>query len=114
MDSSSYMDRAFRAYFKAGGTEQPSSESSTIEEDEGLRYVVLRHCNGTLAVYRILNNGRLKRRKRWSNKIDVPLPEKELQGFEFGFTERDREISRLADERRAKMRKVRNAQRLRI
>jgi hypothetical protein len=109
MDSGSYMDRAFRAYFRSGETEQPSSDSSTLEECQGLRYIVLRNCNGVLAVYRIRNSGRLKRLKRWSIQIEVPRPEENEHGFQFGFTSRDYEIMRLQKERRAKMRKVRNA-----
>lgn len=109
MESESFMDRAFRAYFRSGGTEQPSQEASTFEEYQGLRYIVLRNSSGTLAVYRILNSKKLKRRKRWSIQLEVPQPEEEQQGFQFGFTERDYEIMRLSDERRAKMRRVRRS-----
>jgi hypothetical protein len=56
--------RAFRAYFRSGGVDQPKSGPATTLHD-GKQYVVLRNTNGILAVYRIRNDGRLKRLRRW-------------------------------------------------
>lgn len=60
--------RAVAAYFRAEGWNpragQPGADSGEIER-AGKRYVVLRNCNDILAVYRIRNDGMLKRLKRW-------------------------------------------------
>ncbi len=62
--------RAIAAYFRAGEREQPSESLSGCEELEGKQYVVLRSTAGTLAVYRVRNDGILKRLKRWSRELD--------------------------------------------
>jgi hypothetical protein len=85
--------RAFAAYFRTGGTEQPANTSAEVEH-EGKRYVVLGNINGILAVYRVIprltgqtttfNKDRgafvtdasgitmaLKRMKRWPKEIEV-------------------------------------------
>lgn len=61
--------RAFAAYFKAGGTDQPSSQSGVMDV-EGLRYVRLFSAGRMLAVYRVDTVGRLKRLKRWPKPLD--------------------------------------------
>jgi hypothetical protein len=49
----------------------PSSEASGEEEIGGKQYVVLRDAGGgTMAVYRVRNDGMLKRLKRWPSVID--------------------------------------------
>ncbi|KUI17370.1 hypothetical protein AU192_01260 [Mycobacterium lehmannii] len=55
--------RAFAAYFRTGGTEQPARSGGVVERD-GLLYVVLRHSRGLLGVYRVRNNGMLRRMRR--------------------------------------------------
>ena len=65
-----YLTRAFAAYFRSGEREQPSNSSSLVEH-MGLRYVVLENENGVLAVYRIRNDGILRRMKRWPKEIEV-------------------------------------------
>ncbi len=64
-----YIGQAFKAYFRDNRDElgrelildQPSN-ASDIEYHKGDTYVVLRNCNGILAVYRVMKrNGRLKR-----------------------------------------------------
>lgn len=62
--------RAFAAYFKSGGTAQPSGSSGAIIVD-GLKYVHLHNSGQTLAVYRVDTVGRLKRLKRWPKAIDA-------------------------------------------
>lgn len=57
------------AYFRSGGNEQPSADSRVVLHND-LQYVVLTNVNGTLAVYRIRNDGMLKRLKRWPETLD--------------------------------------------
>lgn len=63
--------RAFTAWFKAGGpyTDQPSN-MSTVEAHASHWYVVLRNVRGTMAVYRVKNDGMLKRLRRWPSSIE--------------------------------------------
>jgi hypothetical protein len=56
--------RAFAAYFRAGGSDQPANTSG-VAEVGGHRYVVLRNVRGVLAVYRVRNDGVLKGLRRW-------------------------------------------------
>ena len=60
--------RAFAAYFKAGGDDQPSNASGLVELG-GKRYVVLHSGASVLAVYRVRNNGILKRMVRWPAQL---------------------------------------------
>lgn len=64
-----FVRRAFAAYFRSGGTDQPSRHSDVITV-AGKRYVYLQNTRGTLAVYRIDNSERLKRLRRWPKEID--------------------------------------------
>ena len=50
------VQRALAAYFRTGGTEQPS-QSSGVEKHGGKKYVVLRNARGALAIYRVRNDG---------------------------------------------------------
>ena len=60
--------RAFRAYFRSGGIDQPASHSG--EEWSGdKRYVVLRNVRGVLAVYRVRASGTLRREKNWPDDL---------------------------------------------
>lgn len=47
--------RALAAYFRSGGC------SGVVQEYDGKLYVVLSNVRGTLAVYRVRNDGMLKR-----------------------------------------------------
>ena len=69
------VQRAFAAWFRSGGTDQPSVTESGIKRHKKMAYVILRNTRGTLAVYRVRNDGILKRLKRWP--IEVAEPEKE-------------------------------------
>jgi hypothetical protein len=60
--------RAFAAWFRSGGTNQPSSASGLIEW-QGKQYVILQSALGTLAVYRVRPGGQLKRLKRWPAQV---------------------------------------------
>lgn len=61
--------RALAAYFRTGGTEQPAGGGDLVEHD-GMTYVVLRNVSGILAVYRVRNDGILKRLKRWPAELE--------------------------------------------
>ncbi len=63
------VSRAFAAYFRAGGRDQPAS-SSGERRHEGKDYVVLENINGTLAVYRVRPDGILKGLRRWPAEIE--------------------------------------------
>lgn len=62
--------RAMKAWFRAGGEDLPSNLSDEVSHN-GLRYVVLANVNGTLAVYRITNNEKLRRLKRWPKALEA-------------------------------------------
>lgn len=64
MPKSDLERRAFAAYFRSGGTEQPSATISGVEEHDGKTYVVLRNVSGLLACYRVRNDGKLKLLRR--------------------------------------------------
>lgn len=68
MEIQDLLRRAFAAYFRAGGTDQPAN-TSDVSEHAGLRYVVLRNGAGPLAVYRVKNDGMLRRLKRWPEAV---------------------------------------------
>ena len=61
--------RAFTAYFRSGGTDQPSGGPATTTHG-GKQYVVLRNARGLLAVYRVRNDGMLKRLRRWPSALE--------------------------------------------
>lgn len=64
-----YERRAFAAYFRSGGTDQPSKDDSGFMDFDGWKCVVLRNTYGTLAVYRVANS-RLRRMKWWPEDLD--------------------------------------------
>ena len=60
--------RALAAYFRHPSEailDQPAEGLSGIEQHNDSQYVVLRSRHRTLAVYRVRNDGQLKRLKRW-------------------------------------------------
>lgn len=61
--------RGFAAWFRTGGTDQPSG-SSGVHTVDGLKYVALHNGGKMLAVYRVDNQGRLKRLRRWPKELD--------------------------------------------
>lgn len=69
MAESPIVRRAFAAYFRAGGTQQPANTSGEVEH-EGKRYVVLANVSGILAVYRVRNDGVLKGLRRWPREVE--------------------------------------------
>jgi len=64
--------RAYAAYFKTEGREaaQPSEVDSGEIEHGGKQYVALRNRNGILAIYRVRNDGMLKRLRRWPAALE--------------------------------------------
>lgn len=71
-DEADLTRRAYAAYFRAGGTEQPANTSGVVEHEDKL-YVVLHNVRGTLAVYRVRNDGALKRMRRWPSAVEAWL-----------------------------------------
>jgi hypothetical protein len=69
-DDDEMIRRAKAAWFRTGGSDQPGSSHSGVEESNGKHYVVLRNVNGVMAVYRIRNDGILKRMKRWPEEVE--------------------------------------------
>jgi hypothetical protein len=66
--------RAMTAWFRACRAEgaiadQPANDSGPVVH-EGKQYVVLRNVRGVLAVYRVRNDGVLKRLKRWPSELE--------------------------------------------
>ena len=61
-------DRAFAAYFRTGGWDQPANYSGEVAH-EGRRYVVLRNARGVLAVYGVRRDGRLTRLEDWPEEV---------------------------------------------
>ena len=55
--------RALAAYFRSGGTTQPSG-GGIVQDYGGKLYVVLSNVRETLAVYRVRNDGMLRRLRR--------------------------------------------------
>ncbi|MCA9189126.1 MAG: hypothetical protein KDA99_26055 [Planctomycetales bacterium] len=72
IDEDALVRRAFAAYFRSGGSDQPSGNSGLVMVD-GKYYVHLYNGSRTLAVYRVDTSGRLKRLKRWPSEIDEPI-----------------------------------------
>jgi hypothetical protein len=64
--------RAFAAYFRSGANQQPANTSGVINHN-GKLYVHLHNINGPLAVYRVRNDGVLRRLKRWPAALDEML-----------------------------------------
>ena len=71
MPTNPYNARAQAAYFRSEGEGAciPRGESDLLCDEEGKYYVALSNCNGVLAVYRVRNDGMLKRLKRWPRAI---------------------------------------------
>jgi len=70
MLNQNFVERAMKAWFRAGGEELPSNLSDEVSHD-GLRYVVLENVNGVLAVYRITNSEKLRRLRRWPKGLEA-------------------------------------------
>jgi hypothetical protein len=81
MDNEDLSRRALAAYFRSGGTTQPTG-GGVVQEYEGKQYVVLSNVRGTLAVYRVRNDGMLKGLRRpprelapdWYDEPPSPIP----------------------------------------
>lgn len=65
--------RAFAGYFRTARgeeLEQPSQSTSRVEVREDRAYVVLRSAREVLAVYRVRNDGMLRRMARWPKDVE--------------------------------------------
>lgn len=65
LDHDDLLDRAHKAYFRAGGTAYPNSGHSGVAEHGADAYVVLRTGSDILAVYRVRSSGELRRIEEW-------------------------------------------------
>ena len=63
-DDKDLLRRAMDAWFRASGTDQPSTQSDVIDMD-GRAYVRLANASGVLAIYRLGEDGQLRRLRRW-------------------------------------------------
>lgn len=102
------MKRAMAAYFRAGESQQPSSNDSGVMVHNEHQYVVLRNVSGTLAVYRVRNDGMLKRLKRWPDALDFEGAVNEgadvlMQAVKLA----DRLIAKAADAEKTDLKKLR-------
>lgn len=69
MDDATLTRRAYAAYFRSGGSDQPN-RASGVQDAGGHAYVVLRTGHRMLAVYRVRNDGVLKGLKRWPRELE--------------------------------------------
>lgn len=70
-DGAELLKRSMAAYFRSGEGQPPSTSDSGLMVHNGHQYMVLRNSSGTLAVYRVRNDGMLKRLKRWPDALDI-------------------------------------------
>lgn len=70
MGDQDLLRRAYAAYFKMGGVDQPAANVSGVVKHKRLLYVVLANAKGTLAVYRVKADGALRRLRRWPSELD--------------------------------------------
>lgn len=69
--NSNFGSRAMAAYFRTGGTDQPSGTVLEYTLPDGRSYHVLENVRGILAVYRYRpDNDRLRSLKRWPAVLD--------------------------------------------
>ena len=61
--------RALAAYFRSGGTDRPTHVDEI--DHNGRLYVRLANAHTVLAVYRVRNDGMLKRLRRWPADLDL-------------------------------------------
>jgi len=62
-------NRALAAYYRTGYQPKQHSYTATVEHN-GLTYVTIYNTYELLAVYRVRNDGVLKRLKRWPSALD--------------------------------------------
>jgi hypothetical protein len=66
-DKPDLIRRAFAAWYRTGGTEQPAS--AEVPTVDGLTYVRLVGEGGVLAIYRVQSSARLKRLRRFPKAL---------------------------------------------
>lgn len=72
MDDGALTRRALAAYFRSGGdfAAIPSEGNSGLMFHNDKAYIALRNGSDTLAVYRVRNDGILKRLRRWPADVE--------------------------------------------
>jgi hypothetical protein len=72
MDDDALTGRALAAYFRADPlARQPSDSACGVRVHHDKAYVVLRNTSDTLAVFRVRNDGILKRLRRWPKDVET-------------------------------------------
>lgn len=69
IDDPAIVRRAIGAWYRSGEEIIPNNHSYVASDSHGREYAVLINVNGPLAVYRLRNDGRLKRLRRWPSEI---------------------------------------------
>jgi len=73
LDDPAIVRRAFVAWYSADEDQAPGHPSPAASHHvrlAGHEYVVLRDANSLLAVYRLRNDGKLKRLRRWPRELE--------------------------------------------
>lgn len=74
LDDPAVMRRGFAAWYSTGEAQAPGHPSPAASHHvrvAGHEYVVLRDSDSLLAVYRLRNDGKLKRLRRWPAELTV-------------------------------------------
>jgi hypothetical protein len=69
IDEEALTRRAFAAWYRTGGRDIPASGSG-VRTVKRKHYVVLENVRGILAVYRVKNDGMLRRMRRWPSQLE--------------------------------------------
>lgn len=72
-NESELVQRAMAGYFRAGGGQETVS-GGVVMEHASHQYVVLTGATGTVCVFRVRNNGPLRRLKRWPPELSLSSP----------------------------------------
>lgn len=71
MNEENLVERAYAAWNRKDELDQPSQSVSGVTQSGGKWYVRLANTNGILAVYRVLNSGKLRRLRRWPESLET-------------------------------------------
>jgi len=76
MTKATLLDRATRAWFRAGGTDQPSTALSGLHTVAGKQLLVLANIKGTLDVFTVSQRSNLRRlsHEQWPATFSITNP----------------------------------------